>query len=351
MNLDKRQKMLVGALAGILFLWQGSGVLWSIFFGPFDQRYTQIAALDEQLKKKKDAKFQLDMTERRTRIWERRSLPPSPDVASPLYHHWVLDLAGKHHFEKLTVTPKRISTATTSAVFTRIPISVTAECKMDQLCQFLYDFYRTDLLHKVTQLSIESLDFRANPTFKVSLELEGLSLKSAASRTTLFAGKQETAVSDAMAKKTLADYKPLIDGNRFVRGYNGPPKPPAPPTPPPPPPAPFDSSPHIFLVASLEVDGQPEAWLYDRTTNERTVLSQGKEFEISGVKGQVLEIGKRFVKLKVKDKEWRLEVGDNLKQMSELKVEVPAGPAPATAPAVTPAADAPAAAAPAKPAV
>ncbi|MDB5340735.1 MAG: hypothetical protein JWN70_6354 [Planctomycetaceae bacterium] len=334
MNLDKRQKMLVGALAGILFLWQGSGVLWSIFFGPFDQRNTQIVALDEQLKKKKDAKFQLDLTAARTRIWERRSLPPSPDIASPLYHHWVLDLASKHHLEKLTVTPKRLSTGITSPVFTRIPISVTAECKMDQLCQFLYDFYRTDLLHKVTHLGVESLDFKANPTLKVSLELEGLSLKSAPVRTTLFAGKQETAVADAMSKKSIADYKSLSEANRFVRGYNGPPKPPTPPAPPGPPPTPFDSAPFTKLIATFEPEGAPPyAWLYDQSSNQRVVLTEGKDFEIAGIKGVALKIGLRFIEVKVKEKNWRLENGDNLKQMTEIKPDAPATATPASTPA------------------
>ena len=333
MNLDKRQKLLVGCLVGILLLWQGSGTLWSIFCGPFDQRTTQIGSLDEQLKKKKDAKFQLDLTERRTRIWERRSLPPSPEIASPLYHHWVLDLASKHHLEKLAVTPKRVNTGISNQAFTRIPIAVSAECKLDQLCQFLYDFYRTDLLHKVTHLGVESLDYGKNPTLKVLLELEGLSLKSAPNRTTLFTGQQATAVSAAMAKKSGADYKSLTDANRFVRGYNGPPKPPVPPATPTPPPLPFDSSPHVVLVAYTQVGEQPpEAWLYDRLSNQRTVLTPGKDFEIAGVKGKVLEIDKRFVRLKVKEKDWRLEMGDTLKQMTELKVETSATTPPATSP-------------------
>lgn len=342
MNLDKRQKVLVGAFAAVLMFWQGSGVLWSIFFGPFDERYTQIQSLDEQIQKKLDAKFQLEMTERRTRQWERRSLPPNPVVASTLYHHWVLDLAEKHKLEKLTVTPKKISTGTSNPVFTKIPISVTAECKIEQLCQFLFDFYRTDLLHKVTHLGIEGLDARPNPTLKVSLELEGLSLPKSKARNTLFADKQATAVSDAMSKKKFDDYQSLITTNRFVRGYNGPPKPPTPPPLPTPAPAPFDSAPFVKFIAAVGIEGQPlEAWLYDQTSNQRTVLQASQTFEISGVKGEVLEIAPRFLRLRVKDKEWRLELGDSLKQMTELKPDsVPGGtpgPAPAsTTPAATP---------------
>lgn len=339
MKLDQRQKILVGALVGVLLLWQGGGVLWGIVFGPINTRNTQVAALEEQLKKKKDAKHQLDLTERRTRNWELRSLPPNPVVASTLYHHWVLDLAGKHKLSKLSVTPKRISTGSSNPVFTRIPVSLTGECKMDQLCQFLYEFYRTDLLHKVTHLGAESIDNRSNPTLKVSLELEGLSLATAKPRTTLFADKQESAVSDAMAKKSLKDYDALIATNRFVRGYNGPP---APIISPPPPAAPFDATPHIKLVASLEQDGQRQAWLFDQSSNQNTILIEGKDFEIAGVRGQTIEISKRSIKLKVKDKNWQLDLGSSLKQMIELPsngqpVSAPPGAAPTTnvEPAIT----------------
>ena len=42
----------------------------------------------------------LDLAGARTRNWERRSLPPDPNIALPLYHHWLLDLASKHKFDK-----------------------------------------------------------------------------------------------------------------------------------------------------------------------------------------------------------------------------------------------------------
>jgi hypothetical protein len=328
MNLDKRQKLLLGLFAGVVLLWQGSGIFWNILFGALNDRNNQIAVLDAKLKEKGAAKFNLDFTERRMRSWERRSLPPSPVVASTMYHFWILDLASKHKLERLTVTPKKIGTGSTSAVFTRIPVTVTAECKMDQLCKFLYDFYRTDLMHKVTHLGVESLDSKADPTLKVSLDLEGLALTSTKSRNTLFADKQDKAISDAMSKKSLDDYKLLTDKNRFVRGYNGPPKPAEPPAPPP---TPFDSAPYTKLVGVVE-DGRkpPEAMLYDASTNQSTIVTVGKEFEIAGVKGQVLEIGARFMKLKVKDKDWRLELGENLKQMVELKPD-PASKSPGTA--------------------
>ncbi len=141
MNLDKRQKLLIGVFAGVLLLWQGGGVVWGILFGPITNRYTTIAELDNKLKAQEGAKHKLDVAERRMQIAERRSLPPNATVAWALYHGWVLDLADQHKFDrsKLIVSPKKVNLGVGSSnwVFTRIPISVTAECKMDQRGRFL----------------------------------------------------------------------------------------------------------------------------------------------------------------------------------------------------------------------
>ena len=61
------------------------------------------------------------------------------------------------------------------------------------------------------------------------------------------------------------------------------------------------------------------------------MITEGKEFEIAGIKATPLEIGNRYVTLKIKDKSWRLEMGDNLKQMTEVKSESPASATPINA--------------------
>lgn len=329
MKLDQRQKILVGALVGVLVLWQGSGAVWGLVFGPYNDRYSQIEILDQQLGKKQKAQRELEIAERRMRLFERRSLPAEPAVASTLYHHWLLDLAGKHEFERLVVTPKRIGVSFANQTFVPIPVSISAECTTEQLCHFLYEFYRTDLLHKVKHLGIESTEFSKDPKLKVVLDIEGLSLIKSPPRNRLFADKQEQQVAATMAKREFSEFERLIDKNHFVRGYNGPPKPPVLPSPPPPP---FDSAPHVKLVACVEVEGaSAEAWLFDQSANKQVILSKGSSFEIAGVRGNVTDVAKDFVLLKVDQKDFRLELGSSLKELKP--VSVPANPA--VAPAAT----------------
>jgi hypothetical protein len=48
------------------------------------------------------------------------------------------------------------------------------------------------------------------------------------------------------------------------------------------------------------------------------VMKTGLDFEVAGVKATVVDVSKDFVTLKVKEKHWRLDQGDSLKQMKEL---------------------------------
>lgn len=312
MQLDKRQKILVGILGGTLVLFWGVPIVWEIIFGPFTSRYATIAALNEKLSQKEGEQTRLEMAEWRLADANRRSLPSDP--SSLAYQVWLTELATKQQFTGLGVAPKS-SSRNGNEPFSRIRFTVTAHCKMKDLCQFLFDFYSADLLHKVTNLSVKSIDATADPELDVAIDIEGLSMQTTKKRDTLFEGKQATSVATDMRKKSFSDYDLLHAKNRFARGYEGPPKPTIPPAPPTPP---FDSAPYVKFVGFVELDGVGEAWLYDQTSNKNTVLRPGLEFEIAGVKASVVNVSKDFITLRVKEKTWRIEQGESLKQMREV---------------------------------
>ena len=117
----------------------------------------------------------------------------------------------------------------------------------------------------------------------------------------------------------------ITSRNPFVRGYNGPPAPKA-PTPPvetklkPTPPVAdgFDPAEFVYLIAVISDGKQLEIWLYDRSSNKRTTLVEGGEFEVAGVKGRVLLIGEDYASLLIEGNVWQLDVGDNLRQMRKM---------------------------------
>jgi len=324
-QLDKRQKVLAGILVGTLLLMWGVPTIWDAVFSPYNAKYAEIAALDERLEQKETAKEKLEVAEWRLKDSKRRSLPSDP--SSLAYQVWLTDLAKKHEFTALSVAPKP-ATRNGNEPFSRTRFSITAQCQMAELCRFLFDFYRTDLLHKVTAMSIKSLDAKTDPQLEVTVDIEGLSMQGTTKREILFEEKQEQAVAKAMAKKEFSDYETLYAKNRFSRGYNGPPKPIIPPPPPTPP---FDSSPYVKYVGHVEVDGIGEGWLLDMTANKSTILKPGVEFEVAGVKATVVEVTPDYFTMTVKEKIWRVDHGESLKQMREIGVDGK----PLTSPTVT----------------
>jgi hypothetical protein len=78
------------------------------------------------------------------------------------------------------------------------------------------------------------------------------------------------------------------------------------------------------FVGYIAKNGEPEAWLYDRSSNKNLVIREGTPFELANIKAFVLTIGRTFVLLQIDGKTWRLELGDDLRSMKELKDERPA---------------------------
>ena len=342
-----RSKILLMAFVVLIVLWRGTGIVSGVVFGPLNDRAAQIANLTAQKDKLEAQQQQVEVSEHKLQRWKSQSLPPAAQIATTVYQHWLIDLASQAKLEAVSVSPSRVATGNqrASSVFQRIGVSVKAEGNMEQLCQFLYDFYRADLLQRVAHLDVESTAHTANPKMKFNLTIEGLAMKDTPPRSTLMTPAQLKNTAPGMKAKTLADYKSLIAESRFVRGYNGPPTPPR-PTPPPPTPAPptppFDSAPYVKLVASIITDGRPEAWLFDQSSNKQIILTEGGSFEVAGVKGACTDIEDDYVRLTVNDKLWRLELGKNLKELQEVDANgkpmpassttTPAAPGTATAP-------------------
>jgi hypothetical protein len=99
-----------------------------------------------------------------------------------------------------------------------------------------------------------------------------------------------------------------------------------------------------FLVGIIAKNEQREAWLYDRGADRKSVLMQGDAVQVADVKGTVQEIGKDYLVLAQADQQFRLKLGDHLRQLQPMGAAAsspsgaPAGSAPAAAPSASPSA-------------
>jgi hypothetical protein len=322
-----REKYLAIALVAIIVFWQGHSLFQSVFVKPFTDRQRTIDTLTTAVGDLKVREVELEEAVMKLSDYGKLSLPPVPETASTLYRNWLLELATEKKLTNVAVTATAPDTKAKGDTYYAIPVNIVAQGPIDKWCDFLFAFHQAPLLQRVVRMTVDSESNRGNPTLKVTLTVEGLALKAQTERTTLLAEGAGDVKREPLVKDRK-EYDALIAKNLFVRGYNGPPAPPTPPAVIPAPPADkFDVAEHVYLVAYVAEGDVQEAWLYDRSANKRIVLREGESFDVAGVKGSVEKIGKDFVLLKTDDATWRLEQGQNMKQLKKL-------PAPATTAAV-----------------
>jgi|GEM_PF-2205022 len=321
--MNQRQKVLLVILIGVVLLWQGGSIVGDMV----TQRKGRLKSIESIVEKKRDRKRDALAAMRDMKRWKEHSLPPDPLIASTLYHNWLIELVSRTGLSRANVSPGQV---VPKGPYHTIPMTIRTQTTIDHLCKFLYEFYRSDIMHRVVRMTLES-ERRGEEDLKVTLEIEGLSLIAGIPRQTLFIEGEEPGISPSMQDRTRDAYALLEDKNLFVRTYNGPPRPaPKPVAPPPqvarpepkpePPKETFDVAQFVYLIASLANGTNRDAWLYDRTSNQRVVLTEGSRFDVGGVSGTVVRIEIDAVTLRVDNEEYLLEVGQNLRQMRKLPV-------------------------------
>ncbi len=191
--MQRREQLLLGGLLAAVVIWQGSGYVASAIFGPFQTKSEELVRLKKSVSQKEDS---MVLLARATKTLERAtsiSLPPDaveknrrPDAltAQRLYQTWLTDMAELCEFESTKVTPVR--TMAKGDVYVAVLVKLEAQPRYGQLVRFLDQFYRTNLMHRITSMHITAKEFELDPYLTVTLEAEGLALVGAPPRRTLF---------------------------------------------------------------------------------------------------------------------------------------------------------------------
>jgi len=321
--MKQREKMLLAGLVGVLVLWQGGSLFVSYVIDPVTERETAIAAKEQELATKQKKLKQSLIAATRLKEWKQRSLPPDPVDATSLYQNWLIDLATRMKLTDVSVLPQSTGNMLKGETYVPISITVKAQGKFDNVRDFMYEFRRSGLLHRVSKLTLASKQYTGDPVFDLDVTVEGLSLKDAPARSTLLSDPKLADLPRAKPLMERKEYDQLITKNLFIRGYNGPPKPVTPRPTGPRAPGEDDDREFVYLVGLVSKGAVTDAALYDRSKNREMKLVAGGEFKAAGIEGKVVALGADYVILDIKGESWRLEIGQNLQQLQ--KVAQPAG--------------------------
>jgi hypothetical protein len=196
------------------------------------------------------------------------------------------------------------SAKTHRTIYWKFHFTINCQGTLEQLTQFLFDFYSAGHLQKITSIIITPLK---NPQLDLKIAVDALSLPGSKQTDQLSTEKSNR------LKLASADLynKVIVKRSPFV-AY-APPKPKSPGGEGPTPPAKINPLEFSFLTGIIEADGVPEALLYERTTDETLKVHEGEEFTIGKVKGKVNRIGLNDIEIEIDGKTHTVSLGNNLK--------------------------------------
>lgn len=78
-----------------------------------------------------------------------------------------------------------------------------------------------------------------------------------------------------------------------------------------------DNALYTYLIGTVVENGVREAWLYDRSSNRRTVLREGGPVQVADISGTVRQIAEEHVEIDAGGQTYRLDLGRNLREWTQ----------------------------------
>lgn len=292
-----RQYLLGGVCAVMVVYFGGTWVLDNLLQGPIEEARKTTAKLNAAIEQREKALSKARAYLKVLEIWEGQSVPGDTEVARSLYQAWLVELVSDVGLTSPSVNSTEL--VSRKGVYNTLSFSVRGRGTLEQLTRFLFGFYQTDLLHQIRSVNISPV--LRSDQLDLSLSIEALVL---APRGTAPSQDQETVfatfrervwrVSDRLASPTLADYDAITRRNLF--GMSGAP----------------DPADFTYLTSVSAVDGEPQAWFKQRTTDEVFRLGPGDVLHAGTLACTVVEIVGPDVVLETEGERWLLSLGDKL---------------------------------------
>lgn len=289
--MSPRTKILVYiAFAGLL-LYQASGYVQTTFI---DEPKAKLARDKEKLNEKiLKAERVIHLGKKANEElpdFEKQALPENVDRASALYKNWLLQLVGRAGLANTNVEANS-SVSTRKGIYKSLTFSLRGKGNLQQLTALLYEFYHTNLLHRINSLNLTPSS--NSDQIDISIGIEALSMDGV-KRDHLNIDEP----SQRLAYNDVLDYRPIINRNFFSVGGE------------------FDpiNLTRLSGITYSSITGQPEAWFTLGATNERVELKQGEELKVGDFSGKVVQIADSDVILESGGSQWLLSIGENLDQ-------------------------------------
>jgi len=288
---DRRKKIIYLLLGVIAAAWAGDWLLANAIDGPLEERQEKAASLEKKIKKKKRELNAARKEIEKLEVWENQSLPANIERASSLYRAWLFGIVERAGLTQTNVDSGAAVKRQNS--YHSLSFSVKGRGTLEQMKDFLYEFYSADQLHQTRSLTDTPL--KSLGALDMSVTIEALVLPGAKRESSLNTGK-----SDRLAFADRASYRTIVERNLFGVGGG------------------FDEAEHTYLSAVTYAGQKREAWFSLRAKDQTIKLVEGKELSVGNFRATVVEIEDSDVVLETDGERWLLSIGENLDQASAL---------------------------------
>ncbi|MHB8898259.1 MAG: hypothetical protein ACYC6Y_05890 [Thermoguttaceae bacterium] len=241
MKQDRRKRLLIVGLGLVAVFYAGDWVMTNWIEKPKEQRRKQIVALQARINEY-DQKYiaRANQDSRWLAYWFSQSLPTDPEVAQSLYRAWLLELG-----EYVGIAGRTVNATepVRRGPFYSMNFSLRGMGNLEQLTQFLYEFYSAGHLHKITSISLTPMGKAG--TMDLSLVIETLIIPQANRPDRLGTGR-----AYRLTSLSPDDYRVINKRNLFSAGGGGS----------------LDPVAHTYLTAVNYVNDRPQAWFTLRTS-------------------------------------------------------------------------------------
>lgn len=294
--MTQREKLLGAAVLVMAVAW-GLSVGWTQYSDTLSERLTALYAAQDELD---EAEFAANVrgpaAVEKMQAWQDRSLPTDQQQARSLYLPWLmetLDDAGlKYDGVELDLNTPRAD------AYDSIGYTVQASGRLRSVSDFLYEFYRSDQLHKVTQLRLRPEGDSGN--LAVTIKLQALMVKGSTN------DALSSGVSTRLALSSDREYQRSLTGRNIFAARAA-------------------ERPQVARDAAEQTEvttilggEDPQVWLTDRETRRVMRLREGDRIRIRGYNGRIDEIRQREVVVLVDDKRMLIRAGKTLRQGTAL---------------------------------
>lgn len=291
--MNSRTPLLLGAMVLVIGIYVADQFKVFSFIDNFGKAHeAQLAKLTSDTEKLEDLILRGSDAADRLDIYRQRALPFDLDRARSEYQGWLEQIVKANDMTQSSVEVGVPASVTIKdgdkkkEAYRRYAFTVNCGGTLQQVTQFLFDFYQAGHLHKINTMNVART---GGGRFNLNIGGEALGLASCERGTEL---SQTT--SNRLAKQSVEDYAGIVRRNIFSREVGATLK--------------------LISLTSVTFDrsGLPEAWFKVGTQQQTKKLQRGEKLVVTVHEIEVIDIQPRSVLLDVDGSILDLAVGQTL---------------------------------------